>query len=404
MRHADIDYLLSPVGQAILQSLSTVPITPNNHLTIAANLRAQMLPEQAAIILETALLRQKAGRKFSRAGEMLFTREGLEQATSEIVAAYRATRYSAAGVDIIADMGCGIGGDAIALAKAAQIIAIDSDQKNARLAKFNATVYDVGDRVWPIQGDLEQLPAMKVDAFFFDPARRTPSGPRLPPSRRLYATDEYIPPIRTIDAWRTVVKDGAIKASPAIDYGEIPEDAEVEFVSLNGELKEAVLWFGGLRSGAGQRATLLPGATFLEAGELPPVRSIAPPASYLFEPDPAVIRAHLVGQLANILNAAFIDPEIAYLTAERPQATPFARCYRIEDYFPFQLKRLRGYLREHNIGQITIKKRGSPLDPEELRQALRLKGNSHRILFLTQSAGQPVVMIGQPWVDSTIRN
>jgi len=45
---------------------------------------------------------------------------------------------------------------------------------------------------------------------------------------------------------------------------------------------------------------------------VPPLR---PPAAYLFEPDPAVLRAGLVRDLGEQLSAAQLDPDIAYLTA-----------------------------------------------------------------------------------------
>jgi SAM-dependent methyltransferase len=397
MRDEDIDFLLSPDGEAALRELANESITEKNHLLIASYLRASLSAERAAVVLETALLRQKARRKFSRAEAMLFTREGLEQATGEIVAEYRARRFGATGITTIADLGCGIGGDTIALAKFAKVIAVDRLRLNARLARINAAAYGVGETVWPVQGDLEQLSPIKVEAFFFDPARRTPSSPRTATSRRLHSTRDYLPPLSLIDAWRILVPNGAVKVSPGIDYAEIPADAEVEFISLNGELKEGLLWYGELRNGSGRRAALLPGGHTLSERDLEPKSTIAPPAGFLYEPDAAIIRAHLVGQLANLLDAAFLNPDIAYLTAETPRLTPFAHCYQVEDFFPFQLKRLRSYLRKRDIGQVTIKKRGSPLDPDDLRQALRLQGKSRRILFLTQAAGLPIVLVARSW-------
>lgn len=151
-----------------------------------------------------------------------------------------------------------------------------------------------------------------------------------------------------------------MKVSPAIDYVEIPTDATVEFISVSGEVREGVLWFGDLR-GNGRRATLLPeGLTLEEDGEMAMVET-TPPRAYLYEPDGAVIRAHLVQTLARQLDAMLIDSQIAYLTADSCRPTPFARCYTLEAAFPFQLKRLRHYLRERQVGRVTIKKRGSPL-------------------------------------------
>jgi hypothetical protein len=188
-----------------------------------------------------------------------------------------------------------------------------------------------------------------------------------------------------------------VKISPGVDIAELDDyDAELEFISLRGELKEAVLWFGPLKS-AFRRATLLPGGRQLvserEDTIHPDSKSISEPKSFLYEPDPAVIRAGLVGKLAEILSASQLDPDIAYLTADTCMDTPFARMWRIEDWFPFQLKRLRLYLRERNIGHVTVKKRGSPLEPQALIHQLRLKGDLERFLVLTHLRGMPIVII-----------
>lgn len=392
----DLRYLQSPEGRALLAELATEPLTPDTHLSIAARLRQRTPPERARAALELAMLRLQAGRKFSRAAEMFFTRTGLEQATAEPVAAYRAGRFAAAGQNLVADLGCGIGSDALALAQAgAAVVAIDKDRLRAAIAQANAAALGLTERVLPVVADLTALPPLPVDAFFYDPARRTESGPRAAAARRLRSVEEYQPPLSLIDRWRPVVGGGAIKVSPGIDYRELPPEVETEFISQDGEVKEAVLWHGTLRSEATRRATLLPGGSTLTDRSGPDVGALSPPLGYLYEPDGAVIRAHLVAQLGALLNAAQIDPAIAYLTAGEIQPTLFARAYQINDYFPFQLKRLRAYLRERHVGRVTIKKRGSPLDPDELRQALRLRGDNHAVVFLTQVMGEPMTLIGE---------
>jgi hypothetical protein len=182
-------------------------------------------------------------------------------------------------------------------------------------------------------------------------------------------------------------------------------DAEIEFISLQGELKEAVLWFGPLRSTGPSgphtgfcRATLLPGPHTLTAMSVTasPSLRLADPLGYLYEPDPAVLRAGLVADLGLQLDAAQLDPEIAYLTAEKLLPTPFARAWAVEDWFPFQLKRLRAYLRERGIGRVVVKKRGSPLEPEALIRDLKLAGSLERTIFLTHLRGKPIVAICFP--------
>ena len=393
MRPEEFHFLLSPDGQAALAELAAAPPTPDSHMAVAARWRERLGPERAQAALETALLRQRAAGKFARAAEMFFTRAGLEQATAEPVAAHRAARFAAAGARTVADLGCGIGGDALALAATGAAVAgVDLDLVRLMMAAANADAYGLAERFLPIQADLRHLPPLPAEAFFFDPARRAGGGARGAPSRRLHSVADYQPPLSLIDAWRPVVPRGAVKVSPGIDYAELPPSVEAEFVSLGGEVKEAVLWYGELRTAA-RRATLLPGGHTL-SGDNDEVAPVAAPQAYLYEPDGAVIRAHLVGLLAGQLEAALIDPQIAYLTADALRPTPFARAYAIDDAFPFQLKRLRAYLRQRGVGQVTIKKRGSPLEPDALRQALRLRGENEAVLFLTQVAGRHTVLIG----------
>jgi len=108
------------------------------------------------------------------------------------------------------------------------------------------------------------------------------------------------------------------------------------------------------------------------------------------------MRSGLVADLGTLLNAFQLDPEIAYLTTDKFMPTPFANAWEIEGWFPFGLKRLRSYLRERHVGQVTVKKRGSPLQPEALIRDLRLKGEDERILFLTQLEGRPIVVVCMP--------
>ncbi|MFQ5399149.1 MAG: class I SAM-dependent methyltransferase [Anaerolineae bacterium] len=387
---------MSAEGDRLLRETGTTPITPHNHLQLITRLRQQIDPARAQAVIETLLLRQLAAVKFSRADRMFFTRAALEQASSEIVSTYRAKRFAAAGFTKIADLGCGIGGDALALAAVGDSIGVDLNPVRLAMAAENVRVYGHSGRFTPLEADLATLlPDAKiwpfpVQALFFDPARRDAHG------RRIHSVRQYRPPLSLMDQWRRQIPDAAVKISPGVDYAELPDDTEIEFISVKGEVKEGVLWFGELRTGVNRRATLLPGEHTLsdEEGKGKPIPATSP-RSFLYEPDKAVIRAHLVEQLAARLNATKIDVEIAYLTAGMAQQTPFARCYAIEATFPFQLKRLRHYLREHRIGRITIKKRGSPLDPDELRRRLRLRGEGHRFVFLTHVLGEAAVLIGQ---------
>ena len=384
----DFYFLLTKKGQQLLAEAP--PITPDNHLQVATQLRQQVKPALAQAIIETVLLRQEAAVKFRRADKMYFSREALEQSSSEIVSTHRARRFMRAGIERVADLGCGIGGDSLALAATMEVMGVEWNPVRLAMAQENVRVYGHGMNFRPLQADLLELTPLPVQAAYFDPGRRDENG------RRLTSVHQYRPPLSLIDKWQTWIGGTAVKISPGVDYDELPEDAEIEFISVQGEVKEGVLWFGELRSRVARRATLLPSGETLTDDEMPdePI-AVTEPREYLYEPDKAVIRAHLVEALAGQLAAAKLDEEIAYLTADSFQPTSFARCFAIADWFPFQLKRLRHYLRERGIGQVTIKKRGSPLEPESLQHQLRLKGEGKCILFLTHVGGEAAVLIGQ---------
>jgi len=123
---------------------------------------------------------------------------------------------------------------------------------------------------------------------------------------------------------------------------------------------------------------------------------VGPVRRFLYDPDPAVVRAHLVAELAGALDATLADPSIAYLYADAPTATPFARCLEITDVLPFSLKRLRALLRDRRVGRVEILKRGSALEPEKLRRDLRLAGDEAASLVLTRVAGAPTALVCRP--------
>ena len=386
-------FLFTTQGKRLLHELTATPITPQNHLALAARLRREVTPGQAHALLQTALLRQEATAKFSRANAMYFTRPALEQASSEVVSTYRAQRYAQTGFSFVADLACGIGGDALALTGRSHVVGVDRERLRLAMARANVAAYGHGARFDPVQADLLALAPLAVEAFFFDPGRRDERG------RRLHSVHNYRPPLSVIERWLPRVAHGAVKISPGVDYAELPPGAEIEFISVAGEVKEGVLWFGALRTGAQRRATLLPsGHTLSTIGATDMPVPVTRPRAFLYEPDGAVIRAHLVQVLARQLEASKIDDDIAYLTADRAQETPFARCFALDEALPFHLKQLRHTLRQRGIGRVTVKKRGSPLAPEELQRRLRLGkevGEQHAILFLTHVQGEPYVLIGR---------
>jgi SAM-dependent methyltransferase len=393
--------LLTPAGQEALdaaQALQPREVDFLNHFT---QLQRVYPSELARSALEIAILRAEAAEKFPNAGQLYFTRQALEQASGAPVANYRERRFIS--FTRLADLGCSVGGDTLAMAQAGHelVIGIDQDLLRLEMARANLAALDRRN-AHVIAADLTHPLPFSLDAsigLFFDPARREPSG------ERIHSVNAYHPPLRVIDGWLERCPNLGVKLSPGVNLAELGAydaaayNAEVEFISYKGELKEAVLWFGPLKS-ALRRATLLPGPHTLmgDPGAESEIR-LDQPREYLYEPDPAVLRAGLVRNLARQHGLAQLDPEIAYLTGDRLVRTPFARAWRVEAWFPFNLKRLRSELRARDVGEVVVKKRGSPIQPEWLIQALRLKGNQSRLVFLTQVRGKPTVILGA-WLES----
>lgn len=390
---ASFQELLTPGGQVALSCAQELEPREPDYLRHIKALEKRFPPQLARAALETAILRGEAAAKFPLAERMYFTRPALEQATAWEVAAYRAERYRP--FDCIADLGCSIGGDTLALAQVRHTLGIDQDPLRLAMARANLDALGLAERALLIRSNLlENLPLSASGGaslgLFFDPARRADE-------QRIFSVERYMPPLSTLLGWLPHHPALGVKISPGVDLDELRRyPAGVEFISLRGELKEGLLWFGPLKKTARQ-ATVLPGPHCLASEELHGASRegspLSEPQAYLYEPDPAVLRAGLVRDLGAQLAAAQLDPEIAYLTAARQTPTPFARAWAIEDWFPFGLKRLRAYLRQRGVGRVTVKKRGSPLQPEALIRDLRLRGDNERVVALTHLMGKPIVII-----------
>nr|WP_202486277.1 methyltransferase domain-containing protein [Streptomyces sp. SID4985] len=375
-------------GRALLDEVRGT--APADELAVATRLRRTHPVELVSAALGQARLRQRAAAKFGAgdAERMFFTPNGVEQSTRTSVAAYRAERMRALGVTSVADLCCGIGGDAIALARAGiRVLAVDRDPLTAAVARANAEALGLDDLIEVREADVTEVDTAGYDAVFVDPARRGGRG-------RIFDPEAYSPPLSwAVTAARTAPR-AALKIAPGIPHEAVPAEAEAEWISDAGDVKEAVLWFGTGTPG-GVRATLLPGPRTLLGRGLPDP-AVRPVGRYLYEPDGAVIRAHLVAEVAEDLSGGLLDETIAYITAHTLRPTPYATAYEITDQLPFNLKKLKAFLRERQVGTLTVKKRGSAVEPEELRRKVKPQGPNSATVFLTRVAGAPTMLIGHP--------
>ncbi|MEV5848899.1 methyltransferase domain-containing protein [Streptomyces sp. NPDC051985] len=379
--------LLTPEGHALLAEVRGT--APADELAVATRLRRTHPAELVSAALAQARLRQRAAAKFGEADadRMFFTPNGVEQSTRASVATYRAERLKTLGVSSVADLCCGIGGDAIALARAGiRVLAVDRDPVTARTARANADALGLADLIEVREADVTEVDTAGWDAVFVDPARRGGRG-------RVFDPEAYSPPLSWAVGAASTARVAALKIAPGIPHETVPADAEAEWISDAGDVKEAVLWFG-TEPGA-VRATLLPGPRTLLGRGLPDPE-VRPVGRYLYEPDGAAIRAHLVAEVAEELDGGLIDPTIAYITADALHATAYATPYEITDQLPFNVKKLKALLRERGVGILTVKKRGSAVEPEELRRKVKPQGPNSATVFLTRVAGAPTMLVGHP--------
>jgi hypothetical protein len=317
---------------------------------------------------------------------MLFTPAGLEQATRLAVAAVHAERFRSAGLHRIADLGCGIGGDALAMAALElSVTAVERDEVTAAVAAYNLAPWT---NATVVHGDATGFDATGFDGVYLDPARREGT-------KRLSNPADWSPSLDTAFGFAATHPTG-VKLAPGMDRSLIPAEAEAQWVSVDREVVEVSVWFGVLARPSIRRSALLlggQGAAELSAAGDSEDADVGPLGQYVYEPDGAVIRARLIGDLARHIGASMLSDRIAYLTSDTAADTPFATRFRVVEAMPWNERQLAKALSARGIGTLEIKKRGVDVDPARLRTKLSLKGPDSATLILTRVAGRHTALL-----------
>jgi SAM-dependent methyltransferase len=397
---AAFEFLLTPEGQRLLEA-GMSSYGDKDPLALASRLRtrhAGASGAQVAAAVSQVVLRHRAVTKFGAASSaMYFTSAGLEQATHPVVAAHRARRLRATGATSCLDLGCGIGSDLIAFARGGlAVTGVDSDQLTCRVAATNLDALGLPGVV--TTGQAEDVDLAPYDAVFADPARRTGGS-------RVFDPRAFSPPwdfIASLLAERPVGRGSrcaVAKLAPGLDHGLVPAHVEAEWVSLEGDLKEVALW-APAPSEARRRATLLDRSgeahSCTEADSPATASEVRAVGAFVYEPDAAVVRAHLISTVVADVAGWLLDPHIAYVSSDRQVTTAFARTFRVLAVLPFKEKPLRAALRSRGIGVLTIKKRGVAVTPEELRRRLALRGDGVGTLILTRTPRSAQALLVEP--------
>lgn len=417
--------VLSSEGYQLLNSLPDYDEATAAEMNIS--LRKQGWPaETVAAALTQLRLRRDAQTKFgSFASSMLFTDHGLQQATRLPVAARHAQRFRAAGLQHVADLGCGLGADSLAFASAGmQVTAVEADETTAAAATMNLVAFPearvVHDTAEGFAAQHQLLASTAVPdgwGLWLDPARRHTSASQKP--SRIWHPEEFSPPLSFATELAATGIPVGVKLGPGIPHELVPANCEAQWVSIDGELVEVVLWFNALATvGVRRSATALRSSTTdplsaaavdltsaAEFGEGPDPEPAGRHGLHgvLCEPDPAVIRAGLVADLAAQLQGWMLDEHIAYFCTEEPPAGPLAalvRGYRVLETMDYSPKTLKRWCADHQVTSVEIKKRGVDVVPETLRKQIlpqRPAGPKHHVtLVLTRIDDERVAAVVEP--------
>ena len=360
-------------ARALLAAADLLAAARPDDLRVGEQLRKTWPADLVAAATEQAALRRVAAAKTDAAADLLLTRDGLEQASSDRVARHRATRFAGA-PDVVIDMCCGVGFDLRALAEVTHAIGIDRDETHGICAAHNAGVQVA-------VADVRDIRPPAAAAVFIDPARRR-DGQR----------GGYEPALQW--CFELGVARMAVKAAPGLDVGVVPPGWETEFVAEARALKEACLWSPAWAT-ATRRATVIEGSSThtMTAADVTPTVAVAPPGGYLLDPSPAVTRSGLVAELAAGLDAWQIDPRIAFLSADHPLRSPFGRALRVEASLPFSVKKLAAALRDLDVGPVDLRRRGLAGDVEDIRHRLRTEGSRRAVVMMTRVVNMPWTLV-----------
>ena len=377
----DYCWLVESQATAWLQRLTEQPYPA---ISLLRRLKQEVGDTRASLLNQQIVLRKKAQKKFAAASKMFFTDQALQQASDERVAQYKADRF--VGLGLVADLCCGLGGDLTALASRGPVVGVDRDPVVAWLAQHNAQA---------VLGGTAAVRTEVADACEFD--LEEAAGLHLDPDRRSGKQRRsqlagYEPGLDFLEGLVRSDRPLAVKLAPAAVVPDAWSSVcEKEWLASRGECRQQVLWSGSLAAAPGQHAATCVSPTTLGTVTVRGKPNLPVPQAprcgrYLYEPNPAILAAKLVGAVAEQFELAACWPHIAYLTSDAYCDWAGFACFEVLEVLPFDRKRVKSLLRQRKIGQLEVKKRGTQLDPAKLQRQMQGKEAGQATLRL---AGTP---------------
>lgn len=404
---SDIEWLTNGSGRERLDLLTADPPEPSELVALTGRLRKEFSAARTHLLLEQLRLRERGLAKFADARSLFFTDVGLQQSTDAAVARYKTERFRQQLADVssdapILDLCCGIGGDLMALAELGRpTVGVDRDRLVVQFAAANcrARGFDPP-RVRVEEADVTQYEIPPDCWWHLDPDRR-------PVGRRTTRVELHEPSAQWIETLIDRAPNGALKLAPAADVPpEWREGTELEWIGRARQCRQLVVWFGGLALAPGQRAATVVttpvdsidpvSAARIVGHSDRPERLATEVGRFIFDPDPTVLAADLLGTLADRYALSAVDRQSGYLTGDEPVAAgPLLQQFEVEEVMPFDRKQLRRLINSREVGHLELKKRGITDDLVQLRKELRPKGKNSATILLTPVDGRATAIVAR---------
>lgn len=354
----------------------------HNPVKLVEKLKKRYSEDKVSDIAELLESRYAARAKFGRAEQMFFTREGLEQSTSEQVSLFKGEHYFRA-ADCV-DLCCGIGGTAVGMAQHAGCVrAVDIDALHLKMAEYNVGLYSPdADCVFKREDVTQALP--DGDLYHFDPSRRQGL-------QRTFDPEEYSPPLSFTDTIREKSPDVIVKVSPLFTLSG-SDEYSADILSFSGEVKEILLCYGRFRQKE-TRAIMLPETTILVRNPVLEEQAGSDVMEYIYDPDPAVVKGDMCGTLAHELGISIIVPGVRYMTSDTYVESPAVKPFRVKQVFPFSYRHVNRYFKRHSIGNISVKCKDSLIKTGSITKRLKPKGKGTAALFYIDRGDQDRIFV-----------
>ena len=400
----DFGWLVSSEAKSMLQHVQASFVERVNAVRIAKSLRKSTTPTRSALVMEQAQLRLRARRKFNNADSMFFTRRGLEQASGEHLAQYKARRF--AGISMVADICCGIGGDLIALASRnrgsgsampeLRTFGIDRDELTALFARKNLEANSLDSTIATVdQAEFANFDLSAFEGLHFDPDRRR--------EERTVHGNRFSPSLRDIFSNVAEGRSIAVKVAPATpEEVYFPIGLQREWIGDNRECKQQVLWFGPAADKPGHRTATLIGndgtigqVSAHESSLDDTVEVFDSIRRFIYEPHSSVLAAKLTDFVARKYELKRFSLNIAFLTGDNAVDDPLLARFEVLEVLPLNLRRTIEVLESLRVGEIEVKKRGIETVTAEQFARIKLNGPNMATIILTRAGSKRVSVIAK---------